>query len=42
MNMKLQHFAEKRECVGIVCGHHTDDKMIGDVHHLNSGIGSSP
>ncbi|MGC6455867.1 MAG: UDP-2,3-diacylglucosamine diphosphatase [Coraliomargaritaceae bacterium] len=36
---QLQHFAKKRECVGIICGHiHTpDDKMIGGVHYLNSG-----
>ena len=36
---QLQHFAKKRECEGIICGHiHTpDDKMIGDVHYLNSG-----
>lgn len=36
---QLQHFAKKRECIGIICGHiHTpDDKMIEDVHYLNSG-----
>lgn len=36
---QLQHFAKKRECIGIICGHiHTpDNKMIGDIHYLNSG-----
>ncbi len=31
--------ARKRNCVGVMCGHiHTAaDKMIGDVHYLNSG-----
>lgn len=35
----LQHLAEKRECVGVICGHiHTpEDKMIGQVRYLNSG-----
>lgn len=35
----LQDLAAKRGCVGIICGHiHTpEDKMIGDVHYLNSG-----
>ena len=36
---QLQNFARKRECQGIICGHiHTpDDKMIGDIHYINSG-----
>ncbi|WP_269526262.1 UDP-2,3-diacylglucosamine diphosphatase [Coraliomargarita parva] len=36
---QLQNFARKRNCQGIICGHiHTpDNKMIGDVHYLNSG-----
>lgn len=36
---QLQNFARKRDCQGIICGHiHTpDDKMIGDIHYLNSG-----
>jgi UDP-2,3-diacylglucosamine pyrophosphatase LpxH len=36
---QLQTFAAKRDCSGIICGHiHTpDDKMIGDIHYLNSG-----
>ncbi|QYY36203.1 UDP-2,3-diacylglucosamine diphosphatase [Ruficoccus sp. ZRK36] len=35
----LQSLAEKRQCVGIICGHiHTaEDKMIGDIRYLNSG-----
>lgn len=36
---QLQRFAEQRGCDGVICGHiHTpEDKMIGDVHYLNSG-----
>lgn len=36
---QLQHLADKRNCVGIICGHiHTpDDKMVGPIHYLNSG-----
>lgn len=36
---QLQNLAHKRECKGIICGHiHTPaDKMVGDVHYLNSG-----
>jgi len=36
---QLQNLARKRECSGIICGHiHTpDDKMVGDVHYINSG-----
>lgn len=36
---QLQLFAKGRGCVGIICGHiHTAaDKMIGDIHYLNSG-----
>jgi len=36
---QLQNFARKRGCRGIICGHiHTpDNKMIGDIHYLNSG-----
>ncbi|MCB1077706.1 MAG: UDP-2,3-diacylglucosamine diphosphatase [Verrucomicrobiae bacterium] len=36
---QLHHFAKSRGCVGIICGHiHTPaDKMIEDVHYLNSG-----
>lgn len=35
----LQALAQKRGCVGIICGHiHTaEDKLIGDTHYLNSG-----
>ena len=31
--------AQDRGCVGVICGHiHTPaDKMIGDIHYLNSG-----
>ena len=36
---QLQSFADKRGCCGIICGHiHTpDDKMVGEIHYLNSG-----
>lgn len=36
---QLQHFADKHDCNGIICGHiHTpDDKIIGDIHYINSG-----
>jgi UDP-2,3-diacylglucosamine pyrophosphatase LpxH len=36
---QLQNLARKRKCGGIICGHiHTpDDKMIEDIHYLNSG-----
>jgi UDP-2,3-diacylglucosamine pyrophosphatase LpxH len=36
---QLQKLAHQRECDGIICGHiHTPaDKIIGDVHYLNSG-----
>ncbi|NBB78097.1 MAG: UDP-2,3-diacylglucosamine diphosphatase [Verrucomicrobia bacterium] len=36
---QLQSFADKRKCCGIICGHiHTpDDKMVGEIHYLNSG-----
>jgi UDP-2,3-diacylglucosamine pyrophosphatase LpxH len=36
---QLQNLARKRECQGIICGHiHTPaDKMVGEVHYLNSG-----
>jgi len=36
---QLQSFATKHECCGVICGHiHTpDNKMIGDIHYLNSG-----
>lgn len=36
---QLQSFAAKRDCCGIICGHiHTpDDKMVGEIHYLNSG-----
>ena len=35
----IAELAHKRGCVGVMCGHiHTAaDKMIGDVHYLNSG-----
>lgn len=35
----LQDLAKLRGCDGIICGHiHTpEDKMVGDVHYLNSG-----
>jgi UDP-2,3-diacylglucosamine pyrophosphatase LpxH len=36
---QLRQFARSRDCIGIICGHiHTPaDKMIEDVHYLNSG-----
>lgn len=36
---QLQKFAHKHGCTGIICGHiHTpDDKMLGEIHYLNSG-----
>lgn len=36
---QLQNFARKHDCSGIICGHiHTpDDKMVGDIHYINSG-----
>lgn len=36
---QLQNLARWKECSGIICGHiHTPaDKMIGDIHYLNSG-----
>ena len=36
---QLKNLARKRKCQGIICGHiHTpDDKMIEDIHYLNSG-----
>jgi UDP-2,3-diacylglucosamine pyrophosphatase LpxH len=35
----LRNLAHKRGCQGVICGHiHTpEDKMLGDVHYLNSG-----
>lgn len=35
----IAQLARKRGCVGVVCGHiHTpSDKMLGDIHYLNSG-----
>ena len=35
----LQELARLRNCDGIICGHiHTpEDKLVGDVHYLNSG-----
>jgi UDP-2,3-diacylglucosamine pyrophosphatase LpxH len=35
----IAQLARQRGCIGVMCGHiHTaDDKMIGDVHYLNSG-----
>jgi UDP-2,3-diacylglucosamine pyrophosphatase LpxH len=35
----IAELARQRGCVGVMCGHiHTAaDKMIGDVHYLNSG-----
>jgi UDP-2,3-diacylglucosamine pyrophosphatase LpxH len=35
----IADLARQRDCVGVICGHiHTPaDKMIGDVHYLNSG-----
>jgi UDP-2,3-diacylglucosamine pyrophosphatase LpxH len=35
----IAHLARQHHCVGVMCGHiHTPaDKMIGDVHYLNSG-----
>ncbi|MFC4994908.1 glycosyltransferase [Rubritalea tangerina] len=36
---KLQGLARQRKCHGIICGHiHTPaDKMVGEIHYLNSG-----
>ena len=36
---QLQSLAKEHKCEGIICGHiHTPaDKMIGDIHYLNSG-----
>jgi UDP-2,3-diacylglucosamine pyrophosphatase LpxH len=36
---QLQSLARYRQCTGIICGHiHTPaDKMIGEIHYLNSG-----
>ena len=36
---QLRHFARGRGCKGIICGHiHTPaDKMLEDIHYLNSG-----
>jgi len=36
---QVETFAHRYNCVGFICGHiHTpEDKMIGDVHYLNSG-----
>ena len=35
----LAEFARNRQCEGVICGHihHPENKMIGDVHYLNSG-----
>ena len=35
----IAQLAEQRGCTGVMCGHiHTPaDKMLGDVHYLNSG-----
>ena len=35
----IAHLAQQRDCTGVMCGHiHTAaDKMIGEVHYLNSG-----
>jgi len=36
---KLSSIANDRNCNGIICGHihQADDKMIGNIHYLNSG-----
>jgi len=36
---QIEGFVEKFGCEGFICGHiHTpDDKMLGDIHYLNSG-----
>lgn len=36
---EVELMAKRKQCIGIMCGHiHTpDDKMIGDIHYLNSG-----
>lgn len=36
---EVELMAKRKNCIGIMCGHiHTpDDKMIGDIHYLNSG-----
>jgi UDP-2,3-diacylglucosamine pyrophosphatase LpxH len=35
----IAELARQRDCIGVLCGHiHTPaDKMIGDIHYLNSG-----
>lgn len=35
----LVDFARSRECEGVICGHihHPENKMIGNIHYLNSG-----
>jgi len=35
----IARLAKSRDCIGVMCGHiHTAaDKMIGDIHYLNSG-----
>lgn len=36
---QVETFTKKHNCLGFICGHiHTpDDKMLGDIHYLNSG-----
>ena len=35
----LCDIARRKNCAGVICGHihHADDRMIGDIHYLNSG-----
>lgn len=35
----LAQIARDNDCVGIICGHihHPEDRMIGDIHYLNTG-----
>jgi beta-glucanase (GH16 family) len=36
----LVDFARQRQCDGVICGHihHPENRMIGGIHYLNSGI----
>lgn len=36
---QLRELARRRKCCGVICGHiHTpEDRMVGDIHYLNSG-----
>jgi UDP-2,3-diacylglucosamine pyrophosphatase LpxH len=36
---ELSEVAKQERCDGVICGHihHPDNKMIGEIHYLNSG-----